>query len=193
MLITNMFGKIRARYATRAAVAVALLMLAVVAAPVGAEPGNDNRAPELSGDCEKLEAEAGNKVAFHAYAEGVQIYRWTSSGWAFVGPEAVLYATDDAGDHGVVGIHYAGPTWESPSGSKVVGQVIDRCTPDPDAIDWLLLKGASSGGPGIFNGVTFIQRVNTVGGKAPTAAGDFVGQVVRVPYTADYFFYRKQG
>jgi len=194
MQIKNIyFGAIRARYDMLAIVAVALFVLALVATPLFAEPGNDNRAPELTGDAEKLEAEAGNKVAFHAYAEGVQIYRWTGTAWAFVGPEAVLYATDNAGGAGVIGIHYAGPTWESAGGSKVVGQVVDRCTPDPDAIDWLLLRGASSGGPGIFNGVTFIQRINTVGGKAPTAAGEFVGQVVRVPYTADYFFYRKQG
>jgi hypothetical protein len=33
-----------------------------------------------------------------------------------VAPEAVLFA--DAGDHGVVGIHFGGPTWENPSGSK---------------------------------------------------------------------------
>jgi hypothetical protein len=38
--------------------------------------------------------------------------------------------------------------------------------------------------------VTFIQRVNTVGGKAPSHSGDSVGEVVRVPYTAEYFFYR---
>ena len=39
-------------------------------------------------------------------------------------------------------------------------------------------------------GTTFIQRVNTTGGKAPSTDGAFVGQVARVPYTADYFFYR---
>jgi len=32
--------------------------------------------------------------------------------------------------------------------------------------------------------------VNTVGGKAPTAPGDFPGELARVPYTAEYFFYR---
>ena len=35
-----------------------------------------------------------------------------------------------------------------------------------------------------------IRRVNTAGGKAPAYAGDFPGEVVRVPYTADYYFYR---
>jgi hypothetical protein len=46
-------------------------------------------------------------------------------------------------------------------------------------------------GPGVFAVTTFIQRVNTSGGKAPLTPGSFVGQVARVPYTADYFFYRQ--
>jgi hypothetical protein len=49
----------------------------------------------------------------------------------------------------------------------------------------------STEGPGIFANTTYIQRVNTSGGKAPSEAGVFVGQVARVPYTADYYFYRQ--
>ena len=74
----------------------------------------------------------------------------------------------------------------------MVGTVLERCTPDPDAIPWLKLETVSSEGPGIFDGVTFIQRLYTVGGKAPAAPGDFPGEVVRVPYTAEYYFYRAQ-
>ena len=170
----------------RTLAALALLLLSLVA-PVRTDPGNDSRAPDL-GDCQNLQVPAGNKVAFHVYAEGVQIYRWNGTSWVFVAPEAVLFA--DAGGNGAVGIHYAGPTWESNSGSKVVGTVLERCTPDPDAIPWLLLKAVSNEGPGIFHRVTFIQRVNTVGGNAPADPGDFPGEVVRVPYTAEYFFYR---
>ena len=165
--------------------ALALLLLALVA-PTRADPGNDNRAPDL-GECQTLQVPAGNKVSFHVYAEGVQIYRWDGTNWIFDAPEAVLFAD---GDDGAVGIHYAGPTWESVSGSKVVGTVLERCTPDPGAIAWLLLEAVSSEGPGIFRRVTFIQRVNTVGGNAPTDPGDFTGEEVRVPYTAEYFFYR---
>jgi hypothetical protein len=64
---------------------------------------------------------------------------------------------------------------------------------DPDAIPWLLLAAvpASTEGPGIFADTTYIQRVNTSGGKAPSVTGNFVGQVARVPYTADYYFYRQ--
>ena len=124
-----------------------------------------------------------------AYAEGVQVYRWNGtelvSSWR---REAVLFA--DAGGSGKVGIHYAGPTWESVSGSKVVGRVLERCTPDADAIPWLLLEAVSSEGPGIFNGVTFIQRVNTSAGNAPADPGSTIGEEARVDYTAEYLFYR---
>jgi hypothetical protein len=69
--------------------------------------------------------------------------------------------------------------------------VLERCTPDPAAIPWLLLGAVEPQGPGIFHQVTFIQRVNTEGGKAPTDAGTVVGEVAYVPYTAEYFFYRE--
>jgi hypothetical protein len=168
-------------------VALALLLFMLVT-PARADSGGDSRAPDL-GDCENLQIAAENKIAFHVYAEGVQIYRWNGTSWTFVGPEAVLFA--DARGEGRVGLHYAGPTWESVSGSKVVGTVLERCTPDFDAIPWLLLQAVVNERPGIFHGVTFIQRVNTVGGNAPRDSGDFVGELARVPYTAEYFFYRR--
>jgi hypothetical protein len=168
-------------------VVLVALFLLVHVAPVAEGQSNDGRAPDL-GDCQHLQVRERNKVSFHVYAEGVQIYRWTSTSWTFVAPEAVLFA--DAGGHGAVGIHYAGPTWESRSGSKVIGTVVERCTPDLDAIPWLLLSAAFNEGPGIFERVTFIQRVNTVGGIAPSDPGDFPGETARVPYVAEYFFYR---
>jgi len=145
------------------------------------------RAAELGG-CGKLEAPLGSTVAFHAYARGVQIYRWSGTSWAFIAPSADLFA--DAGGNGKIGSHYAGPTWRSVSGSTVVGTVIDRCTPNPDAIPWLSLGAVSADGPGVFGRVTFIQRVNTVGGNAPSAPGSFTGELANVPYRAEYYFYR---
>jgi hypothetical protein len=165
--------------------ALALLLLAA-AAPVGAVPGNDNRVPDL-GDCDEVRVPVGNKVAFAAYGVGVQIYRWDGTRWVFVAPEAVLFD-----GRGVVATHFGGPTWESNSGSTVVGAVEKVCTADPDAIPWLRLKAVSSEGPGMFDGVTYIQRLNTVGGLAPDEPGEFVGEVARMPYAADYVFYRKQ-
>lgn len=150
--------------------------------------GHENREPDLS-DFPKLEVPEGNKVSFHTYAVGVQIYTWSGTAWVFQAPEALLYSTDH--HCGVVGIHYAGPTWESNSGSYVVGALLERATVDPTAIPWLKLAAVDSDGPGIFDGTTFIQRVNTVGGVAPAQAGHSVGEQAQVPYTAEYYFYRK--
>jgi hypothetical protein len=166
--------------------AFAVLLLALVS-PARAERGRDDRAPDL-GDCQDLRAPAGNRVSSHAFGVGVQIYTWTGTSWSFVSPEALLYA--DPGDHRLVAFHYAGPTWESLSGSEVVGTTIHSSTPNPDAIPWLLLGAVSHEGHGSFQRVTFIQRLYTVGGDAPTVPGDIPGQVARVPYTAQYFFYR---
>jgi hypothetical protein len=169
--------------------ALALLLLAI-GRPAGAEPGNDNRAPDV-GEYTKLRVDAGHKVAFRAYAEGVQIYWWNGTKWEFVEPEAVLYSGDDE-DAEVVGSHSRGPTWVSPSGSTVVGTALERATPDPTAIPWLKLGAVSSEGPGIFDGIKFIQRVYTVGGVPPADPGELVGEVVKVPYSAWYYFYREQ-
>jgi hypothetical protein len=142
------------------------------------------------GECDSLQPSAANKLAAHFYATGVQIYRWSGAAWTFVAPDAVLFA--DAGGKSKVGTHYAGPTWESVGGSKVVGAVAQRCTPDSTAIAWLSLSATSTTGLGIFRRITFIRRVHTVGGVAPSALGTSVGEEVRVPYTAEYFFYRAE-
>jgi hypothetical protein len=142
------------------------------------------------GTCDSLRVPPASKLAFHAYASGVQVYRWSGTSWVFVEPSAHLFA--DAEGRGTVGTHYAGPTWQSVSGGKVVGTVLKRCTPDANAIPWLLLRAVADSGPGVFQRTKFIQRVNTVGGNAPAAPATLTGDVARVPYTAEYLFYREQ-
>jgi hypothetical protein len=165
-------------------------LLAIALAPVtAARAMGGQRGPELPTPlCDRIQAPEGTKVAFHVYALGVQVYRWNGTSWAFVAPVANLFADDNY--RGQVGTHYAGPTWESNSGSKVIAARVDFCTPDPTAIPWLLLQTVSNDGPGIFSSVTYVQRVNTAGGLAPTAPGQYAGQEAKVPYTAEYYFYR---
>jgi hypothetical protein len=94
-------------------------------------------------------------------------YRDTSSVWAKV------HGTDPDGRKGAV-------------------------TVDTTAIAWLLLDGVGSqkgptGGDKLF-GTTFVQRLNTTGGLAPSTGCSTltdVGNTAFVPYTADYFFYKK--
>jgi hypothetical protein len=141
---------------------------------------------DLAG-CQDLAAEDGSTLVLHAFGIGVQIYRWDGTKWEFVEPSATLYA--DVGGKGAVATHFGGPTWLSNSGGSVVGSVTGRCVPDAASIPWLSLS-AKADGPGVFEKVTFIQRLNTVGGNAPSTPGSAIGDVVKVPYTADYLFYK---
>jgi uncharacterized protein DUF3455 len=152
--------------------------------------GGDRR-PDLPPGCEALDPPSDQYVSFHGYAQGVQIYRWDdpTQTWIFVAPDATLYS--DAGFQGQIATHFAGPTWQSNGGSAVLGKKLVACTPDVTAIPWLLLAGVTSHGPGPLDGTTYIQRVSTTGGLAPTDPGT-TGQIANVPYTAEYYFY-KQG
>jgi Protein of unknown function (DUF3455) len=111
--------------------------------------------------------------------------------WVFKAPEADLF---DASNK-KVGKHYAGPVWESKDGSKVVGEVKAKAdSKDKTAIPWLLLAAKSNEGKGVFSSVKSIQRVDTVGGKAPQTDCDSsrVGKQAKVSYTANYYFYIDQ-
>ena len=156
---------------------------AQVAAPVGTL----GRQVDL-GDCAHLRAPEGSVVAAHLYARGVQLYHWDGAAWLFDGPLADLYA--DAGFTGGVGTHSAGPIWVHQGGSTVRGSSPVACPVATDAIPWLLLRGTPESDSGPFKGVTAIQRVNTTGGRAPATPGTTPGEVRRVAYTAEYWFYR---
>jgi hypothetical protein len=178
----------------RAITRVALITVAALSFASVARAADDNRAPELPAVCQSgpqnIQAPEGHKVARHVYAVGVQVYRWNGAAWDFVGPVASLFS--DHNFRGQVGTHYGGPTWEGNNGGKVVARRVSGCTPDASAIPWLLLEATSNDGVGIFSRVTFIQRVNTVGGLAPAAPGAFVNEERKVPYTTEYVFYRAE-
>jgi hypothetical protein len=81
--------------------------------------------------------------------------------------------------------------WAKATGSIPAGTDQASC-PNNGAIPCLLLqsignKKGPAGGRLLAN-VTFVQRLNTNGGAAPTSACT-VGQTQLVPYTADYYFY----
>jgi hypothetical protein len=181
---------VKVKRLVRLVVLLAVFGLALPSTPA-ARALDGNRAPDLPSPlCDSVEAPAGNKVSSRVYALGVQVYRWSGAGWTFVEPVANLYA--DRNFNGQVGTHYGGPTWESNSGSEVEARRVPGtgCTPDANAIPWLLLRAVRTEGPGIYDGVTYVQRVSTTGGLAPAAPGSFVGEEARVPYTAEYYFYR---
>ena len=98
------------------------------------------------------------------------------------------------------GIQQYCPTWRSPiDQSAVYGTTVASVVagsspscPTSGAVSCLLLKSiiATNGqvSPGLLGAVTYIQRLDTVGGSAP--AGECtVGQIIQVPYRATYNFY----
>jgi hypothetical protein len=169
------------------AASAAFLSLGSAAAEPALPPRHGGELPPV------LAVPGGNDLAFVLEAEGVQVYSCSASGasfgWAFQAPEARLFETNGP----AAGTHYAGPTWESTDGSKVVGAKLEAVTPDAAAIPWLLLRAASHAGRGRMGEVTFVQRVGTSGGIAPSDGCDaaHAGAVVRVPYRAVYRFYQK--
>jgi Protein of unknown function (DUF3455) len=132
-------------------------------------------------------------------------------GWRFIGPQATLFVDAGGGVPQQVTTHFlsmnptegiARPTWQhSTDTSRVWGQVVASSTDAsyvaPGAIPWLLLAraGVAAGptGGALMTQTTFIQRVNTSGGVAPSTGcsnDDHIGTIALVPYTTDYFFYR---
>jgi Protein of unknown function (DUF3455) len=163
-----------------------------------------------------LEVEAPNEAFLLGRGKGTQNYICqpttspsTSLGhvaWTLFTPQATLFSDLDE----QLTTHFFSPnpdeggsivrvTWEdSRDTSTVWARAIASATVKSNAIPWLKLEvvGARvgpTGGDTLF-GTTFLQRVNTEGGVAPETGCDQltdVGRKAFVPYTADYFFYRK--
>lgn len=135
----------------------------------------------------------GTHLAFSLLGRGTQNYACKqaadgSFAWTFIEPEAILY-----GPLGWrLGHHFAGPTWEANDGSTVVGSKLAGETVDATAIPWLLLQAKSHTGQGFMAKITYVQRLDTVGGLAPTSGCDaaHADTTADVAYTAKYSFYR---
>ncbi len=124
---------------------------------------------------------------FQAHGTGVQVYTCKGA-WTLKAPDAELIGADGQ----ALGHHFAGPTWESKDGSRVVGKAVANvASPDSSSIPWLLVTALQHEGAGKMSDVVTIQRLNTKGGKAPADGCDAAraGAESRVPYEADYYFY----
>jgi hypothetical protein len=132
----------------------------------------------------------------------------TGFAWLLFTPEATLFADNDK----QVTTHFFSPnpseggtvraTWQDSRDSSIVwgGRAISSSDPHfvaQGAIPWLKLPMAGvqegSTGDNTLTATTFIQRLNTSGGVAPSTgctSTTNVGDKAFVPYTADYFFYK---
>ncbi len=174
-------------------IAALSLALAASAADIGVAAAQDNLSipPEIA-------VPAGNQIVLITHGFGSQDYecRADASGaraWAFRAPKALLFADD-----GTLVVHHfggidadlpGGVYWQSTlDGSRVHGGHV-TALPNPGAIPVLRVEAADHAGEGILANVSFIQRLDTVGGVGPTGACPHVGLVRSVPYSATYVFY----
>lgn len=125
------------------------------------------------------------------HAQGAQVYECKSDPlgklvWVFREPIATLLQGGET-----IGRHYAGPSWELNDGSSVVGKVASRA-PGASAQDIPLLKldVLYRQGAGRLSDVATIQRINTKGGVAEGAC-EKNGELLSVPYSADYAFLKR--
>ena len=199
--------------------ATALAAVFAVALPLPAY-ADDVKPPPTPAN---ITVKAGNEPFLVGHAAGTQNYVCLPSGngVAFVlfTPEATLFS--DEGKQLIT--HFFGPNpeetntnpavvatgtiraaWQhSRDSSAVWGQVkpgnssTDSAFVAPNAIAWLLVTAVGNqtgptGGDTLAK-TTFIQRLNTAGGVAPStgcASSADIGRLAFVPYTADYFFYK---
>jgi hypothetical protein len=144
----------------------------------------------------------GNKVFLVGHAVGTQNYICLPSGWTFFGPQATLFNDHDK----QLITHFLSkdpsgmplPTWQhSRDTSTVWARPVGSSPGVSGAIPLLLLEVVETD-PGPTSGkrltrTTFIQRLNTSGGIAPSTEcpeSIDIGTKAFEPYGATYFFYK---
>jgi hypothetical protein len=215
--VLSTLGRFRAASLVLAGVAVMAFTV-----PSAAPAYADASTPPVPGN---IQVPAGNKLFLVGHAVGTQNYVCvpSSTGIRYVlfTPEATLF--DEEGEQ--LSTHYFGPNpdemntdprvlatgairaaWQdSRDSSTVWGQVkpgnssSDPAFVEPGAIPWLLVTivGREDGPTGDrLSPTTFIQRLNTSGGLAPSTgctSPEDIGKTAFVPYTTDYYFYKSTG
>ena len=160
-----------------------------------------------------LNVNADETAFLIAHAAGTQNYVClpTAAGgyaWVLFGPQATLF--DDEGGQTMTHFLSANPvegglprpTWQHSRDTSSVWAALVKSSSDPayvapNSIPWFLLRpvGTQYGpeGGARLTRTTAIQRVNTLGGLAPStgcAVSTDAGKKALVPYAADYVFYR---
>ncbi|WP_405924193.1 DUF3455 domain-containing protein [Streptomyces sp. NBC_00035] len=135
-----------------------------------------------------LKVPEGNRLTGVFSAAGVQTYTCTDGAWKLLEPAATLWAKNDR-SHRPVALHSRGPVWVSTVDGSAVNAAAIATSPKTGTIPELLLQSTATRGTGVFAAVSYIQRLDTQGGVAPTTACTGTDQT-SVPYTATYAFYK---
>jgi hypothetical protein len=135
-----------------------------------------------------LKVPDGNRLTGVLAADGVQTYTCADGAWKLLEPAATLRAEKGRAQR-TVALHSRGPVWVSTVDGSAVNAAAVASSPRTGTIPELLLRATATRGTGVFAGVSYIQRLDTRGGVAPTAACTGTDQI-SVPYSATYAFYK---
>ncbi|KAH7278855.1 hypothetical protein KP509_38G059400 [Ceratopteris richardii] len=154
-----------------------------------------------------IQAPSGQTMHTVYFAKGLQHYSFNGSSWVLYNATASLYSINHSNTtkltvkREVVGQHYflekadsqgGQPTWETfvPSTSLVTARTLSKVSVDDRSITWNLLQATSHSGSGsLLGSVTYLQRIATMGGLAPTTSAAQLGDVHSSRYSAIYVFY----
>jgi len=153
-----------------------------------------------AGLARNLQPTADEAPSFRLLASGIQVYECRAAltgadqyHWVFVAPDATL--NDPASGHDVAAYRSI-DQWNSLTDLSSVSAVL-RATQEAGADDlpWTYMRAIPASEDGMFAGVTSVQRVNTRGGAAPRTgcSADTAGTEARVPFTAEFYFYKRRG
>ncbi|GID31703.1 DUF3455 domain-containing protein [Paractinoplanes brasiliensis] len=156
------------------------------AAVAPAAVGPDARAVSIPGIPAAIKPPKGSKpIGAYIVASGTQTYTCSAAG-KYEGastPEAQLIGTGGRVHH------FGGPSWQSlRDGSKVTAKK-EAESPRAGTIPELLLKVDTTTGGGVLGKSTYISRLLTSGGTAPTVPCT-AGQTKAVKYGAVYVFWK---
>ncbi|HEU5108019.1 MAG TPA: DUF3455 domain-containing protein, partial [Micromonosporaceae bacterium] len=136
----------------------------------------------------EIQVPAGNVLSSVFAAKGVQHYTCSAGAWTLLEPAATLIGLSRNPRGAQAAIHYAGPSWQSTIDGSAIQATRRAGVPNPGSIDLLLLEARNPRGNGVFSRVTFIQRLKTTGGVAPTGSCTD-GQTKASGYGAEYRFF----
>jgi len=185
----------------RAGALAGMFAAAGITAPPPATPGTPGAAAPLPsaeppprpslGLFSRIKAPDTVEPAFELAATGVQIFRCEPGRdgyrWAFRLPEAEL--RDSRGQ--VLAHHGTGYSFEHVDGSRLLGTIVEHDSADNgQSVPWLLLQ-TQAFGHGQFENIAYVQRIETQAGMPPAqCSAEQVNQVLRVPFSANFVFYR---
>ncbi|WP_121414019.1 DUF3455 domain-containing protein [Streptomyces sp. NBC_00271] len=135
-----------------------------------------------------LKVPDGNRLTGVFSAAGVQTYTCADGAWKLLEPAATLWAKNGRA-HRPLALHSRGPVWVSTVDGSAVNAAAIANSPKTGTIPELLLQSTATRGTGVFAGVSYVQRLDTHGGVAPTTACTGTDQI-SVRYSATYAFYK---